>query len=235
MNYRKTAFAVLALSLFLPLYAGASDYSVLLYEAAAALNDDYYRDWAFTETSVEADVTTVARYDPGRPAGDRWEMLSVNGRAPTDEELAAFVDEKAEEESGDHREDDDSDKDVVETVQPESLSLIEETGDYWLFSFVPEEDEDDEGFLEFIDATLKIVKDGPYIESIILRSEKPFRPQFGVKVKDFLTRLEFGPAASGGPIVPMSIDIKINIRAYLVIGIDETSSTTFSDYQYVGD
>jgi len=235
MNKQKTAFAVLALALFLPLPAGASDYSVLLDEAAAALNDDYYRDWAFTETSVEADVTTVARYDPGRPAGERWNMLSVNGRAPTDEEIADFVDERAEEESGDYGEDDDSDKDVVEIVQPDSLSLIEEADAYWLFSFVPEEDEDDEGFLENVEATLKIVKDGPYIESIILRSNKPFRPQFGVKVKDFLTRLEFGPAASEGPIVPISVDIKIKVRAYLVIGIDETISTTFSDYEYVGD
>jgi hypothetical protein len=78
-------------------------------------------------------MTTIIEIGHSPTAGDRWEMLSVNGRAPTDEELAAFVDEKAEEESGDHREDDDSDKDVVETVQPESLSLIEETGDYWLF------------------------------------------------------------------------------------------------------
>ena len=120
-------------------------------------------------------------------------------------------------------------------VQPGSLSLIEETDSYWLFNFLPAEDEDDEGILKHLDATLKIVKGGPYIEFISLQSNKPFRPQFGVKISNLTTRLVFGPAAMNGPIVPVSVDIRIKARAFLAISVDETVSISFSDYEYVGN
>jgi hypothetical protein len=56
-----------------------------------------------------------------------------------------------------------------------------------------------------------------------------------VKIKEFVTRLMFGPAADGGPIVPLSVDVRIKARAFIAIGIDETMSISFSDYEYVGD
>ncbi len=220
-------------ALLLPMHAAASDYSALLDEATSALDNHYERDWAFTETSVESEVTTVARYNPALPDGARWILLTVDGRNPTTEEVTEFLAEKAEHDPG--HDDDDPENDVEELVEPDSLALIEETDDYWLFSFVPTEDEDDEGFFEHVDATLKIIKDGPYVEFINLQSNKPFRPQMGVKIKYFLTRLTFSPAVADGPIVPVSINIRIKARAFLLIGIDETVSISFSDYEYVGD
>ena len=220
-------------ALLLPMHVAASDYSALFDEAAGALDNDYESDWAFTETSVESEVTTVARYNPARPADARWNLLAVNGRSPTDEEVAEFREEKAADDRG--NDDDDPENDVEELVQPDSLSLIEETDDHWLFSFVPTEDEDDEGFFEHVDAKLRIVKDGPYVKLISLQSNKPFRPQMGVKIKDCLTRLTFSPAAADGPIVPISINIRIRIRAFLFIRVDETISISYSDYEYVGD
>ena len=89
-------------------------------------------------------------------------------------------------------------------IVPDSLTLIEETDDHWLFSFVPaaEEGDDNNSFLEYVDATLKISKDGPYVEYIKLENSKPFRPRFGVKVREFLVLIRFGPGLDGGPIVP---------------------------------
>ncbi len=228
----KFAVRLAMAALLLPMHAAASDYSALLDEATSALDNHYESDWAFTETSVESEVTTVARYNPALPDGARWILLTVDGRNPTTEEVTEFRADKA----GDDRGNDDGDpeNDVEELVQPDSLSLIEETDDHWLFSFVPTEDEDDEGFFEHVDATLKIIKDGPYVEFINLQSNKPFRPQMGVKIKDFLTRLTFSPAVADGPIVPVSINIRIKARAFLFIGIDETVSISFSDYEYVG-
>ena len=159
--------------------------------------------------------------------------MTVNGRNSTSEEETEFRAEKANDDPG--NDDDDPGNDVEEMVQMDSLSLIEETDDHWMFSFVPSEDEDDEGFMDHVDATLKIARNGPYVEFINLKSNKPFRPQFGVKISEFVTRLTFGPAATDGPIVPYSIDIRIKVRAFLVIRVDETMSISFSDYEYVGD
>ena len=236
MRIRNIAFAISMIACLAPLRAAAGDYSALLQEAASALDNDFAEQWAFTETSIESELTTVARFNPANPRGELWQLLTVDGRSPTGEEIADFVEEKAEESSrNDNNEKDESGNEIEEMVEPHSLQLIEETDDHWLFSFDPSEDDDEEEFKQFVDATLRIAKDGPYIEYIHMQSRKPFRPQFGVKVKEFVTRLGFGPAATRGPIVPVSIEIRIKARAFLVAGVDETFSTSYSDYEYVGD
>ncbi len=117
-------------------------------------------------------------------------------------------------------------------VDSESLELLEETDDHYLFSFIPSDD--DEDFLEHLDATVKIIKSGPYIEYIDMHNSKPFRPRIGVKISNFVTRLGFGPAAEGGPIVPIFIDVRIKMRAFFIINVDETVSISYSDYEFVG-
>ena len=115
--------------------------------------------------------------------------------------------------------------------------MLEETSQYWLFDFVPNIDnEDDEArdFLDEVTGTLKVAKDGPYVESLELSNEKPIKPAFSVRISRFFTRLTFGPAAEGGPIVPRSMDVQVKGRAALVIRFDEAESIQFSDYEYAG-
>ena len=236
MRNSSSLFGVLILTCLSPLHAIAEDYSALLQEATHALDNDFASQWAFTETSIESETKTIARFDPAKPEGERWHLLTVDDRSPTDEEIAEFIEDKQDESFNDDSDEQvDSNNGVDNMVEPDSLELIEETDDHWLFSFEPSEDDEDEKFLKFIDATLRIAKDGPYVEYIHLQSNKPFRPQFGVKVHEFVTRLEFGPAAMGGPIVPLSVDTRIKARAFLVAGVDETFSMLFSDYEFVGD
>ncbi|GMR17326.1 MAG: hypothetical protein BMS9Abin32_408 [Gammaproteobacteria bacterium] len=206
------------------------DLEALLQDADRVMDNDYLADWAFTETTVEPESSTVGRYDPSRAASERWTLLSIDGREPTAEEAAEFAAEQAEE----YAESPDGGDDVSSMVEPGSLRLVQETDAYWLFSFTPSEDEEDENFAENVDGTLQIVKQGPYVEFVALRSRKPFKPQFGVKIHDFLMRLRFGPAVDGGPIVPLSMDFEIDASAFLVKRVRETVKITFSDYRHVG-
>lgn len=233
-------FVSLCLLLSLHMPAVASDYSALLKEAAAALDNDYELHWAYTETSVDSDSTTVARFNPANPVLLRWNLLTVDGRIPTETEITEFREEKAGDDSADGEDEDDDDtgkggKDAADIVQPDSLSLIEETDDYWLFSFKPVADEDTEAMFEHVDATLKIARNGPFVETIKLQNDKPFKPKLGVKISNFFTRMNFGPAAEDGPIVPLSTHFHIKARAFLVTSFEEESSITYGDYEYVGD
>lgn len=216
---------------------GAADHSAILREAFGAIDKNYLREWAYTETSVDSDGTTIGRYDPRRLRGERWALLSVDGRAPTAEETAEYDAEKYADDQMPDNNGDDTDSDVEngvsDMVVTDSLSLIEETDEYWLFSFIPAEEE--EGFRDNVVGTLRIAKAGRYLEFIDLHSSRPFKPQFGVKIREFLTRLSFGPATHDGPIVPLSIHISIDARAFLVKSVDERIATTFSDYEYVGE
>jgi hypothetical protein len=218
----------------LPLQAFAGDYDDIVRAAIDALDDDYHEQWAFTETSVESELTTVARYNPGGLASQPWTLLSINGGEPDAEETADFLESKADEFAEDDK-DDDSKDGIEQMINPGSLLLLDETDSHLLFSFIPSEDEFEAGFAEHVNGTIKIAKGVPYVEFINLENSEVFKPQFGVKISEFQTRLKFAPAALDGPIVPTSINVRIKARAFLAIKVDETISYSYTDYRYVGD
>ncbi len=130
-------------------------------------------------------AVSVGRYDPRLDAGARWQLLSSDGREPTQEEQEDYRREKAH----DHGRDGD---DRIDRVN---------------------------GHLEYIE----------------LRNHETIRPGFGVKLSKLITRLTFGPAVKDGPIVPISAQVEVKGRAFLVASFDEQEIVRNTDFEYVGD
>ena len=157
---------------------------------------------------------------------------------PTAEEAADYEDSKNHD-AGHDRNENDGDGEIDGMVDPGTLRLVEETDEFWLFAFVPTDDmggddeDDDIGrkMLEAMVGTVRIAKDGRHLEFIDIHNTKPLRPKTGVKLKKFLTRMTFGPAVDGGPVVMKSMDVAIKLSAFLVIRINETESVRFSDFE----
>ena len=212
----------------------AQDYASIVTEAFANIDTSFRDQWAYSETTTEEGVTIVGRFDPRQPLGNRWTLISVDGRQPSAEEREDYLEDK-EDDQGDER--DDRNDGAQDLVKVETLELIEETDQYWLFDFTPNIDDDDDEaskFLAEVNGTLKVAKAGPWVESLELSNDKPLKPAFSVKISRFFTRLTFGPAAEDGPIVPRSMEVQVRGRAALVIRFDEAESILFSDYEYAG-
>ena len=203
------------------------DYSDLIDRAFEAIDQDLQTDWAYTESRLEEGTLWVGRYDPRLAEGSRWQLLSVDGREPTADEIEEYL--------GDQDEPAESGENNTRTeVDRDSLTLREKGDDYLLFDFDPAEDDDE--FMEHVDATLKIVTASePYVASMDLRSRRAFKPAAGVKIHEFATHVTFAPVNEDGPVLPRSVNVKVRGRAYLVISFDETTSIDYSDYEYVGD
>ena len=216
----------------------AEDYAAIVERAFAAIDSDFHSSWAFTESSLEEGVTVTGRYDPRRPEGERWSLLSVDGRTPGEDEIEDYLDDKEDDYQWDNDHSDDG-NDEFELVDFDTLELVEETDEHWLFSFIPaednEEDEEARDVLRKIVGSIKVVRDGHYLEYLDLRNDKPIRPAFSVRISRFLTRLTFGPAGGDGPIVPLKINVEVKGRALLVVTFNETESITYSGYEHVGD
>jgi hypothetical protein len=214
----------------------ASEPADIVRRAFAAIESDTYRRWAFTETSTEDEQTWIGRYDPGAPEADRWTLLSVDGREPSRDERASYARDRQGEFADDEDEDED---DGSEMINFDSLELLEESGDGWLFRFVPvfDDDEDDAAaeMMKKVSGRIKVMRDGHYPAWMELRNEKTIRPAFGAKISHFLTRLTFAPVGGHGPVFLQSIDVQVKGRAALVIGFDVRESTKYSDFEYVGD
>ena len=243
--FRKGLIAVVAVFVTSVACAQAphGSYEVLFQSAIKAITWDFHEDWAFTVTSSDKDSDRVGRFDPRQPEDKRWTLLTLDGRAPTDEESAEYAEDSRDHHFGDGNSDDDDN--AIDMVEPGTLRLIEETDDYWLLNFVPtdgddeneDEDEDDVGrkILESMQGTVKIIKDGEYLACIDIHNEKPIRPKFGVKMKNFLMHMSFGPIAEDGPVVMRSMDFAIKLSAFVLVRVNEAESVAFSDFEYAGE
>ena len=204
----------------------AEDYKKLFEDAVATVDWELEKNWAFTESNLTDDKVWVGRFDPRKAEDERWTLISVDGRKPNEEELREFAHEKEEHETSDSSQ-------RVDIVDVETVELLEETEEYWLLNFIPDEDEVE--FISNVGATVKIIKDGRYLEAIDLRNNADIKPGFGTKISTFIMHFQFGPAIEGGPIVPHNMAIKVEGRALLFIGFDETEIIEYSNFEFAGN
>lgn len=168
----------------------AGDYNAIFENAVKAVDFDFRERWAFTETRLDSEHVWVGRFDPRRPKNESWQLLSVDDRDPTEKEFREYLKDKKHDHS-------DKDDDRLEAmVEPDSVRLIGETGDYWLLGFNP--GEEDKDFVDSLDATIRIDKANGHLEYIDLRTNSGFKPATGIKIARLVTRLTFGPAIEGG-------------------------------------
>ena len=232
---------LLLTGLLLPVFACADVNQDIVQRAFESIDRDFQEQWAFTESTTSEEIEQIGRYDPRLPDGERWKLLFVDGREPAEDEIEDFQEDKKKDRprrrgKDERGEDEEDERDNAAMVNFETLELIEETGDYWLFSFIPNEEDDDDSkeFMRQVDGQLKVIKDGHYVEYIDLRNDAPIKPATGVKISKFVTTISFGPAVDGGPIVPLAIDVEVKGRAMLVIKFDTAETIRYSDFEYAG-
>ena len=206
--------------------AHAEDYKQLFEDAVETVDWELEKNWAFTESTLSEGKRWVGRHDPRKNEDERWTLISVDGRTPNEDELREFAHDKEEHETSDSSQ-------RVDIVDVETVELLEETEEHWLLKFVPAEDEIE--FVDNVDATVKISKDGGYLEAIDLRNNDDIKPGFGTKIGTFIMHLQFGPAIEGGPIVPRNMAIQVKGRAFLFIGFDETEIIEYSNFEFTGN
>ena len=224
MTYRT---ALLLIGLYATTSAFAAEPHQAIYEKA--LDDvefDFDERWAYTETRVDSEHVWVGRYDPRRASSERWQIVSIDGRDPTEKESEEFLEGKRRDHSGNN------DQRVDALVDTDSVRLVDETSEFWLFGFTPDEEQE---VLDSIEATMRIDKTTGQLDYIDMRNHEPIKPGYGVKISKLITRLTFAPAIDGGPVVPVSTQVEVQGRAYLLISFDEEELIRNSDFEFVGD
>ncbi len=219
-----------ALLLFATVAAHAETHEELVTRAFSAMEPDLAQNWSYTRTTRNSEGTFIARFDPRMPDEPHWTLLSVDGRKPTDGEIEEFLDDVNRDRGGNG-----GDENGAEFTAG-SLRLIEETDEYWWFSFLPPaESEEDAKFMNAVDARLKIVKKGHFVSHISMRNTDTIKPGKGVKIRKFETDLRFAPACEGCPAVPRSVKAAVQGKALLLMKIDEEENIEFSDFERVED
>ena len=212
-----------------PLIAIGADYDEILQNALAELNNDYLDNWMFNEERIFDGVLTEAQYDPRLK--DKWQLHSIQGKAPTPEEREKFVQEKIKETMSDGKQK--RRRDLKSLVSLKTLKLVEESEEHWLFNFVPDREGAEGQFMALLHGELKISKQSLAIEYIDLRNDEIIKPRFGFRVDEFFSRIEFMRLKMPGPVVPSSIEFRIKAKALGMVNVDEKIVLTYTNYQIV--
>lgn len=176
------------------------------------------------------------------------DLVSVGGKPPSAEELAAFAKERAEQheqekaaeaarkaEAGEEEDTTITVDGLSSMITPGTLKLKGTTDALQTFSFKPQLDID--GDVDIPDGTLigTLVFDPATnrLRQITIENTKPFKPDFKVKIKRFAMSLHFDYVPALDKTLPVQIENHMEGRAMMVVSINEHYSATFSGYEKV--
>jgi hypothetical protein len=194
-------------------------------------------DFAFTRTvraeqrakSGESETTTVVeRFDPTKPPAQRWTLVSVNGRAPTDEEKA----DAAKRGSGGFVP---SYGRIARWVGAPAVRTQEGGRTAFRFAKLPKGTMQGNGpDISANLGALAVLGEGgtrPWIERVKLSSVKPFRMMMVAKVErmTFDTRYRLMP--DGRPVI--AEQSSETVGSMMGRSGSQRSVTTFSDYRAI--
>ena len=211
--------------------ATAVDYDSILQEALAKIHDDYVDHFAFREQVTRKGLNVVGDYDPSR-VNAPWILLSSDGREPSDKEMQQYAKDKLKQTEDLKKYPERSPLGVKTMVQPDSLELIEDQKERWLFLFTPTGE--DKKMMRRMKGQLAINKQGNYLEWMDVRTQKPFKANFVTKMKEFIMHYEFRPAIDGRT-VPTDFEFRIHIAVGGIDVADEHLFANYSEYRLIGD
>lgn len=208
--------------------------------ALQAFDDSPMDDLCFETMEVSGDRIRVMLFDPSRPEEDRQSLLSVNGKAPSEEDFKNFREEmKAAREVREKEETKADGKNagkeedqkgvvinkLVKMVKPGSLRLINDKNGLKEYSFVPlmEVTGDLENPQKYFQGRLTFNTNAPvaYVQNIEIENKTSFKPAFGVKINKFKMAMQFDLVLENR-VVLMGLNSEVRAKAFLVKKIEET-------------
>ncbi|MEM7430523.1 MAG: hypothetical protein AAF351_01160 [Pseudomonadota bacterium] len=204
----------------------------LVEEAASRVELDFRDRWFFERVFVDDGVSWHSTSDPRRDLDQREELISVNGNEPTDKEHDEFAKRVEEGNAARQKDREAGNESILSMVEVSTLKLIDESDAKWIFAFQPTADtEEDREFMAYMAGRLTVVKNGRYIEQLLIQSETSFKPRTGVKIDAFSLDMRFEPVGDGQYVLPQSIDTRITGKAFMIADLDQEQKVVFSNYR----
>lgn len=204
----------------------AYGYPPLIEQAFANMGDKY--NWSFTVTTSTQDGSRIEQHQ-ARGGESLWTLVEVDGEAPGDKARVDYQQRKLADaaERGPR-----TGNGFDSLAQPDSFELVSDSGSHAVYSFQPAPDSDDEvEMTTMLRGLMTINKAGPYVESFQMTNRGKLKPAPMVRIHSLAVDMQFGPAAEGGPYVPVANTTVIEGKMAGIKKIRQNTSIVYSDYQ----
>ena len=149
----------------------------LLFSTATDLEE-----WHYLRTRQGEEEVIVDRHDPTLPGEEHWQLVSIDGRAPTDDERREYEADRADHSDADERA---NNENWVKVIVPESVQLLATEGDAQRFGYrMQSPDGRREKLFAGIEGDLLVVDDADpaWIREVRLWNRETLRPALGVRI-----------------------------------------------------
>lgn len=191
-------------------------------------------DWSYRimhYENEEGDVSSsTALFDPTEGLSSQWSLLSINGHTPTPKQTLKFIKNKQKDKQSNDQQS--FSIKLSDIILVESLRVVYEDSDSLHASFDVYLSRLGEEATKNLQGVLTFTKQQGFIESIKITNSSDFSPMFSAKITDFT--LEFQFQKIDNAILPLQNDLFMKGSFAFFTEIDEISTTTYLDYQYVG-
>lgn len=188
-------------------------------------------DWAYTVNryeNEEGDVSeSVEAFDGSLPYAERWQLLSVNTKTPTADQVHDYQRRKAEQEdSAQH-----ISIELAELIQIPTLTLISDNNGEVTAGFDVYLSRLGDEASASLRGQLILNEELSFIRRIAITNTTTFSPVFSAKIEDFTLTIDF--IAINQAILPKAQSLEMKGSFAFFTEINETSQDTFSQYRRV--
>lgn len=192
--------------------------------AFANMQDHQATQCGFTRSMQDGDQSTVERFDLDRGS---WELLEIDGRAPTARELEKFFDDQNKRASRTLP----TLLEFDDLAVPGSYELLKDSDLAAVYEFAPAPEEgDDKQVTDALVGKLVVEKDLQSVAYFEVSNTQPFSPAFGVKVKSIYQKVEYQWLDEQAVFVIGKVTVKMSGKAFGMKKISQDMTVTFGEF-----
>ena len=197
-------------------------------QAVASFRPDGAKGWAFVQTTKTASESTVERYDPAKPVFTQWTLVKKDGHEPTQEDITTYMQMQSRASGGATA------PTLANQLDTSQAVLVSESADTATYRCPVKPGESGDDIAEYLQATFTYHKPTRTITSVVIASQQPFSPQFGISITEMKTSMRYSIPGDGKPSLLQEVTSHVRGRAFMVKSLDADMTLTYSDYAKAG-
>lgn len=231
----KFVFSFFTVFLFSNLAFAGSDYLAVANNALQKLDQIDSEHWSYKHVRKSAKETTSSYFDPRRTDAQKWQLLLVNNKVPTVDEINEFneiwnqVETISEQESSELSEEQSAG--MSKMVAADSLVLDRTNDGVAYFHFSPQLDDMPQES-DKLAGELSVDIKSQQVIAMSIKNKEPLTPAFSIQLDNFTMNFEFD-VVDQKPVY-RKIVMDMSGTAGFVKDISEQTVEEFSEYYYVG-
>lgn len=188
-------------------------------------------EWHYLRERVSDDGVVVDRHDPTLPGEEHWQLVSIDGRTPTEREIRKYEKDRADHTQSEERADRDN---VLRVLVPESVRLLERDGETQRFGYdMRSPDGKRERMFESLegDFLVDMTAEEPWVRTVRVWNRETLRPVLGVRIDQADIVFEF--TLKDGWVLPAQVEARWSGEILRLKDIGKEVQVTLRDFRRV--